>query len=162
MSSATKNLDNQAKHLTQVEKQARADAESSLTRDEPIKLKAPGDLSKPAKKYWTSILKRLNGVDLLDCLDQEMFVAYCQQLARRDALNTLCEKLLSDAVKTDGAKESTENTDRLESLLTKISTLERSIMSYADKLGFTPQSRARLAQKRAAAELDPDSDFFGD
>lgn len=162
LSSATKNLGNQSKHLTQDEKRARADAQKSLTRDEPIKLKAPVGLSKPARKYWNSILKRLEGVDLLDCLDQEMFVSYCQQLARRDALNALCEKLLTDAVEADGDKATTESTDKLESLLTKIAALERSLMTYADKLGFTPQARSRLAQKRAAADLDPDSDFFGD
>lgn len=162
LSSAPKILGNQSKHTTQAEKQARTDAEKSLTRDDPIKLKAPRGFSKPAKKYWDSILERVEGVDLLDCLDQEMFMSYCQQLARRDALNALCEKLLSDAVKADNDKATTESTDKLESLLTKIAALERSLMSYADKLGFTPQSRARLAQKRAAAELDPDSDLFGD
>lgn len=162
MSSATKTLENQGKHLTQSERQARADAENSVTRKSPVKLKPPKDFPKPARKYWNSILKRLEDVELLDDLDQEMLAVYCQMLVRRDALNSLCEELLADAVEADSDKSSTESTDKLESLLTKISTLERSIMSYADKLGFTPQSRARLAQKRATAELDPDSDFFGD
>ena len=162
MSSATKTLENQGKHLTQSERQARTDAENSVTRKSPVRLKPPKAFPKPARKYWNSILKRLEDVELLDDLDQEMLAVYCQMLVRRDALNSLCEELLADAVEADSDKSSTESTDKLESLLTKISTLERSIMSYADKLGFTPQSRARLAQKRAAAELDPDSDFFGD
>ena len=34
--------------------------------------------------------------------------------------------------------------------------LGKEMLSYADKLGFTPQARARLAQRRAAKELDED------
>ncbi len=162
MSSATKTLENQGKHLTQTERQARADAENSLTRNGPVNLRPPKGFPKPARKYWNSIMKRLEDVELLDDLDQEMLAVYCQMLVRRDALNSLCEKLLADAVETDSDKSSTESTDKLESLLSKIAALERSLMTYADKLGFTPQSRVRLAQKRAAAEADPDSDFFGD
>jgi hypothetical protein len=45
----------------------------------------------------------------------------------------------------------------------KLQTLERNLLTYADKLGLTPTGRVRLAQKRAeAATFDPDGDLYGD
>ena len=128
------------------------------------------DLSKPpkgfagaAKTYWTTIVSRLDGVLLLDALDREALGIYCQMLARRDRLNRLCEKLLAESTEGKLTEENLEAVDKLDSLASKISTLERNILAYADKLGFTPQSRVRLAQKRAAAAAEDGSAvFFGD
>lgn len=166
VSSAVKTLENQTKHLTNAEIEARAAAEASVMPDRGRE----ADLAKPVKgcigaagTYWRTIVKRLDGVALLDDLDREALGIYCQMLARRDRLNRLCERLLADACKEDGGAMSTEATDKLDSLSAKLATLERNIMAYADKLGFTPQSRVRLAQKRAAAAAgDADADFFGD
>lgn len=166
MSSAVKSLDNQKKHLTEAERRAREAAEASVTPDRGRE----ADLTKPVKgcvgaaaTYWREIVKRLDGIALLDDLDREALGIYCQMLARRDRLNRLCERLLTEAVKEDRDEKNAEATDRLDSLTTKLATLERTIMAYADKLGFTPQSRVRLAQKRAAASgEDHDGDFFGD
>lgn len=166
MSSAVKTLENQTKHLTRAETEARAAAEASVTPDRG----RDADLAKPVKgctgtaaTYWRTIVKRLNGVALLDDLDRETLGIYCQMLARRDRLNRLCDRLLAAACKDDGGGMTTEATDRLDSLTAKLATLERNIMAYADKLGFTPQSRVRLAQQRAAAAAeDADADFFGD
>ena len=162
MSRAITACEAQSKHLTSAERQARVDAEESLTRHRPAKIKPPKDLSPAARKYWNSFLKRAKEIEILDTLDAEILGVYCQLLCRRDSLNLLCEQLLTQAVEGDSAAENTKNSDKLDSLLTKLATLERSIMTYADKLGFTPQSRARLAQRRASAVEDPDSDFFGD
>ena len=110
----------------------------------------------------TLILWDWNGT-LLDDLDREALGIYCQMLARRDRLNRLCERLLAASVKDDKDSLTTEATDKLDSLTAKLATLERNIMTYADKLGFTPQSRVRLAQQRAAAAADDsDAGFFGD
>lgn len=165
MSSAVKSLDNQTKHLTDAERRAREAAEASVTPNRGRE----ADLTKPVKgcigtaaTYWRTIIKRLDGIALLDDLDREALGIYCQMLARRDRLNHLCERLLTEAVKEDKDGRNTEATNRLDSLTAKLATLERNIMTYADKLGFTPQSRVRLAQKRAAAaDDDPDTDFFG-
>ena len=165
MSSAVKALENQTKHLTKEEIAARAEAERGIIPDREC------DLTKPIKgvtgsagTYWRTIVKRLEGLSLLDELDKEQLGIYCQMLARRDRMNRLCERLLADACKEDGSASSTEATDKLDSLMAKLATLERNIMAYAEKLGFTPQSRVRLAQKRAAsaASADAEGDFFGE
>lgn len=166
MSSAVKALENQTKHYTAAELEARAEAEASTMPDRGRE----ADLAKPVKgctgsaaTYWRAIVKRLDGVVLLDDLDREALGIYCQMLARRDRLNRLCDKLLAAAVKEDASAMSAEATNKLDTLTTKLATLERNIMTYADKLGFTPQSRVRLAQKRAAAAAgDEDACFFGD
>lgn len=166
MGSAVKTLENQTKHLTKAEAEARAEAEASVLPDRGRE----ADLVKPVKgctgtaaTYWRAIVKRLDGVALLDDLDREALGIYCQMLARRDRLNRLCERLLAAACKDDGSGMTTEATDKLDSLTAKLASLERNIMAYADKLGFTPQSRVRLAQKRAAAAADDaDAGFFGD
>ena len=42
-----------------------------------------------------------------------------------------------------------------------LQSIEREILSYASKLGLTPESRARLAKRIAEQdEDDPDGDLF--
>lgn len=166
MASAVKTVENQAKHLTKEEIRARQEAESSVMpeRTGGADLKPPKCVSGAAATYWKNIVKRCENVLLIDDLDREMLAVYCQMLVRRDKLNRLCDKLLKDALKSDADENSTEATDKLDSLVNKVAALERNLMSYADKLGFTPQSRVRLAQKRAAAAAmdDPAGVYFGD
>ncbi len=171
MASAVKPRANQRKHLTEAEKRARDAAEESVTPDrgDGVNLKKPKGLNGAAATHWNEIIARCEDVLLIDDLDREMLAVYCQMLARRDKLNRLCEKLLTEATKDSKEKkpESADKlaaTDKLDSLMGKIAALERNLMTYADKLGFTPQSRARLAQKRAtaAAEATPEGDYFGD
>ena len=165
MSAGVKALENQTKHLTQAEIEAREEAEAScIPQRAAVNLDPPkGMKSGKAGAYWAEIVERLQGLDLLDDLDREMLMIYCQMLERRDKLQQLSKHLLNQAIKADGTNKNTEATDRLNDLNTKLNTLEKNIMSYADKLGFTPQSRVRLAQKRAsAAAEDADADFFGD
>ncbi len=167
MASAVKAVENQTKHLTKQERQAKLDAQESVmpSRDGGPDLKPPKGMKGAAATYWKQILKRCEDVLLIDDLDREMLAVYCQMLVRRDKLNKLCEKLLKEALKADASDETTEATDKLDGLIKQVAALERNLMSYADKLGFTPQSRVRLAQKRAAAAgavNDPESIFFGD
>lgn len=166
MSSAVKARENQTGHRTKAELAAREEAEASVLPDrgrEADLAKPPKGCTGAAATHWKHIVARLDGVALLDDLDREMLGVYCQMLARRDKLNRLCEKLLRDAVKEDDGNGAAEATDKLDSLLAKVAALERNLMTYADKLGFTPQSRVRLAQKRAsAAAEDGDAGFFGD
>lgn len=166
MAAAVKNVENQTKHLTNAEKTARQEAQDSLGlgRDNSAALEKPKGLHGAAKTYWENIVKRCEDVLLIDELDREMLAVYCQMLDRRDKLNRLCDKLLTLALKSDSESETTEATDKLDGLVKQVAALERNLMTYADKLGFTPQSRVRLAQKRASAAVndDPSGDFFGD
>ncbi len=166
MASAVKAVENQTKHLTKQERQAKLDAQESVmpSRENGPDLKPPKGVTGAAATYWNQILKRCEDVLLIDDLDREMLAVYCQQLVRRNKLNTLYQKLLNQALKADPEDLNAECTDKLDGLFKQIAALERNLMAYADKLGFTPQSRVRLAQKRAAAAAanDPEGDFFGD
>lgn len=155
--------ENQTKHATLAEKAARAEAEASVIPERVADLsKPPRGMEYAACTYWKDITRRMDGLKILDDLDREMLAVYCQMLARRDKLNRTLERLLHAAVKEDDAQGTPELTDRLDSLVGKVAALERTLLQYADKLGLTPQGRARLAQKRATAEPDePDADLFG-
>ena len=195
MPSAVKNSANMTKHLTQAELEARRQAEEEvLPQRQKAKLKKPGFISgsRQANAYWNQILKRMEGLALLDDLDSEMLAGYCSMLARRDQTITLISQLMDrlgvagavDAGKarkkklsamTDGEWESSaappemtadeliEAVSKLDTLTGKLQALERNLLQYAEKLGLTPTGRLRLAQKRAqAAAPEPDGDLFGD
>lgn len=156
--------ENQAKHLTLAEKAARAEAEDGVIPARVADLdKPPRGMDAASRRYWREIVGRMDGLQILDDLDREMLGVYCQMLARRDKLNRALDKLLDAAVGRDRKDGNPDQTDKLDSLVAKVATLERALLQYADKLGLTPQGRARLAQKRAAAAADdPDADLFGD
>ena len=196
MPEAVKTSANMTKHQTKAELEARQQAEAeTMPRRQKPKLKKPGFISgsKQANTYWNQILKRMDGLALLDDLDSEMLAGYCSMLARRDETILLADRLTellgvagvvtaektrkkSDSAMTDEEWESSatppalnpdeiiEAIGKLNTLHGKLQALDRTLLQYAEKLGLTPSGRVRLAQKRAqaAAELEPDSDLFGD
>lgn len=155
--------ENQTKHLTLEEKAARANAEAGVIPERIANLdKPPKGMEVASKSYWKDIIGRMDGLQILDDLDREMLGVYCQMLARRDKLNRTLEKLLHTANKAEDELGKLELVSKIDGLIGKVATLERTLLQYADKLGLTPQGRARLAQRRAAAEADdPDADLFG-
>lgn len=171
MSAAVKVSGAQAKHLTQTEIQNREQAEASTLafRTDALQ-KRPKGLSAAAKKYWDDLMRRFADIDIVDVLDREMLMLYCQMLARRDALNRVLEKMLKIVDVAEKSCEDAAGLEAVSDLLAKVNaaakevaSLERNLMVYADKLGCTPQSRVRLAQRKAAsANDDPDAAFFGD
>ena len=170
MATKVKTLDNMTKHLSKAEIDVRETAEvETLPTRARVTLTAPAYLRKDelAIKYWRLTCRRLkvDGLALLDDLDTEVLATYCSALSRRDRLNILCNKLLTMA--TDDSKlpaDQLKATDELDSLVGKIGSLERTLLTYADKLGLTPASRAALSRRRSAfdaAEAQAD-DLFGD
>ncbi|MBQ4426638.1 MAG: P27 family phage terminase small subunit [Oscillospiraceae bacterium] len=168
MPKSPKPVENMTKHLTQDEREARTAAEEEFIprRAEVILIMPPG-MSLKAKTYWKSILQRLedSGTMLLDDLDSETFGLYCNLLARRDRLDSVCNQLMSRLSKAkDSADQNLEVIEKLDGVMAKLSKMETLILQYAEKLGMTPSGRIRLAQKKAAkiaADLDTD-DLFGD
>ena len=136
MPADVKPLENQTKHLTNAEKAARQAAEEAYLPNRKAKLKMPEAVKadKAAASYWRSILKRMEGTGILDDLDAEILGIYCLGLSRRDELVEI-KPLLA---------------------------LEKQLLAYADKLGLTPESRVRLARKRAAQETEAIDPLFGD
>lgn len=161
-----KSLETTEKHLTTDEKNARAQAESEIMPVRTVTLKVPRSLSddSTAKKYWRSILKRMEGLAILDDLDSEMLAVYCTSLSRRDSLNALCRDLIIRMEKEPDPYSRLELTGDLDTLVSKLQAHEKTLLQYADKLGMTPESRIRMARKRAAAvELpEPEDGMFGD
>ena len=156
MPTPTKSSDAMSKHLTKEEMEARQAAESSVNPDRgTVVLKKPPWLSGKGKKYWDSILDRMEGTAILDDLDTEMLAIYCAQLQERDAL----QEDLKKARKADEP-----DMDLILALTKQLNAKDSKIREFASELGCTPSGRVRLAQKRAAklAEADVDGDLFGD
>ena len=183
MPTPAKRSDNLSGHRTEAELTARLEAEQQTLPDRgrKAKLKKPKFIgsNKLANGYWNGILKRMEGLSILDDLDSEMLAGYCSMLARRDQTIILINNLMSrlgvqGAAETpdrgpapDGmtADEVLQAVAKLDALNGKLQALDRNLLQYADKLGLTPTGRVRLAQKRAeqaAAEVEPDGDLFGD
>lgn len=168
MPAQAKTLDNMDKHLTEAERVARAAAEEGvMPKREKTELKVPTVVNQDAraKKYWDSILKRMDGLAILDDLDSEMLAGYVLMLSRRDRLAKINQELMAQAKAKKDLEAMLEAVDKLDSLTGKLQALERNLMNYAEKLGLTPSGRVRLAQKRAQAaaeEADPDADLYGD
>lgn len=156
MPTPAKTLDAMSKKLTRDEKDARLAAEASVVPDRgEVTLKKPSWLTGRGKKYWESILERMEGTAILDNLDTEMLAIYCAQLQERDEL----QKDLAKARKVDEP-----DMELILSLTKQLNAKDSKIRDYASELGCTPSGRVRLAQKRAAkaAEADVDGDLFGD
>ncbi len=157
MPTPAKSLDNMTKHLTKDEIAARASAEADVLPHR--KIKRPSRISKDtgAKRYWASILKDMQGVSILDTLDANTLAIYCEKCARRDEMQAYYQKL-----REQYAKDPDNATIRLMIKLdAEIKGSEDAILTYASKLGLTPESRNRLAKRLAEQEdEDPDADLF--
>ena len=157
MPANVKRSENLEKHQTKAELQARQAAEAAILPDRAGCPKPPRTLHKDpvAKRYWKSIL---------DDLDGEMLAVYCAALSRRDSLHTLCRTLMAEMEQTEAPGERLELVNKLDTILSKLQAHEKILLSFADKLGMTPEARVRLARRRAAqaVQLDPDGDLFGD
>ena len=169
MPKKAKCLDSTSKHLTRAEREAREAAESvTLPNREAVSMQMPSYVKSDtsAKKYWESILNRMQGYAILDDLDAEVLGVYCSMLSRRDAAEKLLAPLEKAAKKKDvETGDLLKLTAQIESLMGKLQGQERIILTYADKLGLTPAGRISLARKRATQageENSQDDDLFGD
>lgn len=154
MPTPPKSLDDMNKHLTAEQRQAREQAEQSVKPErDVVTLKRPTWLTGKGKKYWDSILARMEGTSILDDLDADYLANHCAQQAER-------ENLQRDLNAARRAKDD----DLIRSLNKQIDSKDTRIDKSASELGLTPSGRVRLAQKRAAAcsEPDPNGDLFGD
>lgn len=167
MPSAPKNVENMTRAMTKAERDTRAEAEAALRPERStVKLKPPAYIrgDKLAGRYWRTILKRMEGIELLDDLDSEALGIYCSMLSRRDTMDGLCRQLMTDsAAEGLDTEQRLELLDKADGLLVKLQNHEKTILQYAERLGLTPNGRARLARKRAeAAVAGPEHDLFGD
>lgn len=169
MAKQAKALDAMSKNLTKAERMARTEAEAAVMPDRSrVNLKAPAYVrsDKAAAKYWRSILKRMEGISILDDLDTEILAVYCSMLSRRDDTQAMYARLLEQSESAELDIEAVVAAlGKMDGLLVKLQGQERSILQYADKLGLTPSGRVALARKRAAkvgSDVGEDDDLFGD
>jgi phage terminase small subunit len=132
------------KHRTNAEKDSLEAAAKALERTKPPRLTAPAWLNPKAQTIWKRKVKEIAGLNspdvLLDTLDSDVFAVFCDNLAS-----------YMDLAKKNG-KTSLE-----EHKIKQAYTLR--IIGAAERLGFTPASRARLIRKNA---LDENGDPFGE
>lgn len=148
MPAAATASENINKHLTKDEIAAREQAEAEVMPLRPeLNMRPPRMLkgNKVARRYWNSVLERMEGYAILDVLDSDTLGIYCLQMARRDKL----EKDLAAAEDPSAAAK-------------ELQSLEKLLLSYAEKLGLTPASRVALARKRAAQEDSEKDPLYGD
>ena len=156
MATPVKKLDNMSKHLTKAEIAERETAEAMLPSRAPKSPKLVNQ-DKAAKKHWSRIIQDMKGLDIIDVLDTDALAIYCAKLARRDDLQA---QYLAWRDRY-GADPETATLKVMIGLSDSLQSIEREILSYASKLGLTPESRARLAKRIAEQdEDDPDGDLF--
>ena len=128
------------KHWTAAEVAARQEAAEEIKRKKKVELKPPSGMSDEAKKIWNKKIKEASGVDLLDVLDEESLVGYCEAYVEY-------QTFMKMPIKTLGTHKVMQSYLRI-------------IAQYADKLGFTPAARARLIKKRAEKKTDKFGEEF--
>ena len=171
MPTPVKALENMSKNLTDEERQLREQAEEGVIPDRgrESRMEEPAIMTKnpAARRYWRTVLERMEGLVILDDLDSDALGVYCVMMARYE---TQCRLLAQAAKELKTARDAPEAVEaaaaKLDAVSGKMQSLERNILQYAEKLGLTPSGRVRLAQKRAqaaaGARADPDSDLYGD
>lgn len=141
------------KHWTKDEVERRKAAAQKLQRKKPVKPKPPIWLDDEARQVWKKTLKDLADFDILDKVDSEALAIYCDAVVRyREAtLKVREEGYIS--LNAQGA-------ETVSPYVRAAQSYARIMLQYAEKLGLTPNGRARLAKKIADGEDDPNADLF--
>jgi phage terminase small subunit len=164
MPEQTKSIENIRGHLTRAQRAVRKQAEAAGSRDK-VTLVMPAAVRDDMKAtaYWRNTINRMRGISLLDNMDTDTLGVYCQQMSRRDMLNTVYRQMTALAIAATDPLLQAELTAEAVKLLPKLDAVERLSLSYAEKLGLTPSGRVRLAKKKAEERpVDPNADLFGD
>lgn len=140
------------RHWTKDEVERRKAAAQKLKRKEPVKLKMPVWLDDEARQVWRKTLKDMAGFEILDNVDVNTLAVYCDAVARY--------KEATLKIREHGYVTTNDNgTENVSPYVKTAQSYARLILQYADKLGLSPHSRARLA-KKIAEEVDPNADLF--
>lgn len=126
------------KHWTVAQVAARQAEAARLKRETRVDLTPPDWLSEEARDVWDRKIAEVAGLnaadDLLDVLDTEMLAVYCDAYIQYKLTASVSPKT-SDMIK-------------------ELQAWSRILSAYAEKLGFTPNARARLVKKLSAEKKD--------
>lgn len=147
-----KALGNLAGHLTNEEKEERKKREDMFSR-ESVVLQIPDYLEDDpiAQRFWCQICDDAEVFKLFDNLDCDILGTYCSIMSRI----VLLRRKYASAVK--GHRKNSE----ILGISKELRFQESLQLTYAGKLGLTPEARMRLAQKIVIPEDDPDDDLYG-
>lgn len=180
MPTPPKRLENSTKHWTNAEKERREAAEKGLTRDR-VRLIMPRRVKddQVACAYWKATLQRMKGLELLDNVDSELLAGYCIACAQVEEMRAEYREMRS--MTTETIKKTLNKVmegyymdddyparviracvaDEL-AMLKTIQGQERLVIGYAKELGLTPNSRQRLAKRKAEEmPLDEADELYG-
>lgn len=129
----------EGKHWTKKEVESRKKAAQGLKRKGAIKLIPPVHIKNDLNAYaiWEKAIKDAKDLELLDKLDTRTLATWCKLQADMDKAIYDDDVLLHEK-------------------------LSRTALTYAKTLGFTAESRAKLAKKKADKVIDPNAEMFGD
>lgn len=146
-----KRSENLTGHLSAQELDQRKQREERLRR-ETVTLDLPESLAgdKEGKKLWQRILKDAERFDLFDNLDGNALETYCCITSRIFALRRKYWTAVNGHRK---------NSDILD-ISKELRMQEGLQLQYAGKLGLTPESRVRLAQKTEEPEEDEGNELY--
>lgn len=141
------------KHWTKEEVEQREKAAQKLKRKKRARLRMPEWLDDTGQEVWKKTVKDMSGFDLLDRVDEDMLATYCDAVARyREA----SQKIREEGYTTLNA----QGTETVSPYVKASQSYARLIAQYAEKLGLSPNGRARLAKKIAEEVKDPNADLF--
>lgn len=145
-------LENMSGHMTKEEIEERKRQEEAFTREE-VFLEMPDYLNDDfvGQLTWNRVLEDAKEFKIFDNLDREVLGTFCCITSRIVDLR----KKYRSAVK--GHRKNTE----ILGISKELRFQESLQLTYAGKLGLTPEARVRLAQKIVEPDEDPDDDFFG-
>ena len=146
-----KSVANLTGHVTSEERERREKNEKRFRRDEVL-MQLPDYLNddEEGQRVWCQVLMDAEDMGIFDNLDRETLGSYCCITSRIVGLR---KKYLT-AVKGHRANAAVLDLSK------ELRLLEAQQLAYAGKMGLTPESRARLAQK-AAEEEDEGEDLYG-
>lgn len=143
------------KHWTKDEVDARAAAAAKVTRKKKVNLRMPDWLDEEAQKIWKKTIKDMKGFDILDKVDEDVLATYCDAVSRYKETTEFVAQKGYIAFGGTGAETVSPYVKAQQSYA-------RIMMQYAEKLGLTANSRARLAKKIADSVIkkDPKRELF--
>ncbi|SFJ44004.1 phage terminase, small subunit, putative, P27 family [Paenibacillus sp. UNC496MF] len=142
------------KHWTKEEVQSREDAAKVFERKKKRNLKIPSWLDDNARKIWRKIVRDMEEFEIFDAVDEDVLAAYCDAVAKHQAMNELIDTLGFTAEGKGGQEIISPH-------VTMAQNYARLILQFAEKLGITAGARARLAKRMAEGGKDNNDDLFG-
>lgn len=139
-------------HITAEQRQGREESEARFRRDEVL-LSLPAYMNDDADAIavWVQTCEDAEAFGIFDNLDRDTLGSYCMITSRILALRRVYKQAIEDG------------DDDMLGLARELRQQETLQLSYANKLGLTPESRARLALRMAGPpEKDAADALYGD